>query len=126
MAPKLWSEWSTTLSHLALGVVSLHAAVSTAQVSTLGGRQGCIPLQNCKDLDQIQFPGSGKGWWEAESGDQGCMRPPRPSLLRGKSWLPTPISPPIVVLTGKSRGRRWLPAPGLGLCHLAGPRAGHR
>uniref|UniRef100_A0ABI7VSF0 TRAF-type domain-containing protein n=1 Tax=Felis catus TaxID=9685 RepID=A0ABI7VSF0_FELCA len=33
MAPKPWSEWSTTLSHLALGVVSLHAAVSTAQAS---------------------------------------------------------------------------------------------
>lgn len=33
MAPRPWSEWSTTLSHLALGVVSLHAAVSTAQAS---------------------------------------------------------------------------------------------
>nr|XP_044636869.1 cysteine and histidine-rich protein 1-like [Equus asinus] len=33
MALKPWSEWSTALSHLALGVVSLHAAVSTAQAS---------------------------------------------------------------------------------------------
>ncbi|KAI5929490.1 transmembrane protein 276 [Manis javanica] len=33
MAPKLWSEWSTALSHLVLGVVSLHAALSTVQTS---------------------------------------------------------------------------------------------
>nr|KAF6270698.1 cysteine and histidine rich 1 [Myotis myotis] len=31
MAPKPWGEWSMALSHLALGVVSLHAALSTAQ-----------------------------------------------------------------------------------------------
>lgn len=36
MASKPWGEWSMALSHLALGVVSLHAAVSTAQVSTRG------------------------------------------------------------------------------------------
>lgn len=33
MAPKTWGDWSTALSHLVLGVVSLHAAVSTAQAS---------------------------------------------------------------------------------------------
>nr|KAF6270702.1 cysteine and histidine rich 1 [Myotis myotis] len=33
MAPKPWGEWSMALSHLALGVVSLHAALSTAQAS---------------------------------------------------------------------------------------------
>nr|XP_010959489.1 cysteine and histidine-rich protein 1 isoform X5 [Camelus bactrianus]XP_010997048.1 cysteine and histidine-rich protein 1 isoform X6 [Camelus dromedarius] len=33
MAPRPWGEWSTALSHLALGAVSLHAAVSTAQAS---------------------------------------------------------------------------------------------
>lgn len=33
MAPKPWSEWSMALSHMALGVVSLRAAVSTAQAS---------------------------------------------------------------------------------------------
>ncbi|NP_001394954.1 uncharacterized protein LOC157542 isoform 4 precursor [Homo sapiens] len=31
MAPKPGAEWSTALSHLVLGVVSLHAAVSTAE-----------------------------------------------------------------------------------------------
>lgn len=40
MAPKLWSEWSTALSHLVLGVVSLHAALSTVQVSTPGPGRG--------------------------------------------------------------------------------------
>ncbi|XP_069322842.1 transmembrane protein 276 [Eulemur rufifrons] len=33
MAPKPGGEWSTALSYLALGAVSLHAAMSTAQVS---------------------------------------------------------------------------------------------
>lgn len=40
MAPKPWGEWSMALSHLALGVVSLHAALSTAQVSTQGLGKG--------------------------------------------------------------------------------------
>nr|XP_018887736.1 transmembrane protein 276 isoform X3 [Gorilla gorilla gorilla]XP_018887737.1 transmembrane protein 276 isoform X3 [Gorilla gorilla gorilla]XP_055204528.1 transmembrane protein 276 isoform X3 [Gorilla gorilla gorilla] len=33
MAPKPGAEWSAALSHLVLGVVSLHAAVSTAEAS---------------------------------------------------------------------------------------------
>ncbi|XP_047641625.1 transmembrane protein 276 [Phacochoerus africanus] len=33
MASRPWSEWSASLSHLVLGTVSLHAAVSTAQAS---------------------------------------------------------------------------------------------
>ncbi|KAM6148252.1 transmembrane protein 276 isoform 3-T3 [Rhynchocyon petersi] len=33
MAPKSGQEWGTVLSHLVLGVVSLHAAVCTAQAS---------------------------------------------------------------------------------------------
>nr|XP_019572731.1 PREDICTED: cysteine and histidine-rich protein 1 isoform X2 [Rhinolophus sinicus] len=33
MAPKLWTEWSMALSHMALGMVSLHAAVKTFQAS---------------------------------------------------------------------------------------------
>lgn len=43
MAPKPGAEWSTALSHLVLGVVALHAAVSTAQVSTRAER-GRIPI----------------------------------------------------------------------------------
>lgn len=51
MAPKPGAEWSTALSHLVLGVVSLHAAVSTAQVSTLGLSRGASPyLPHPKDL----------------------------------------------------------------------------
>lgn len=48
MASKPWNEWSTTLSHLTLGVVSLHAAVSTAQVSTLGWSRGVTHSQTAR------------------------------------------------------------------------------
>lgn len=49
MAPKPWSEWSMALSHMALAVVSLHAAVSTAQVSTQGPG-GTYSIFRTKDL----------------------------------------------------------------------------
>lgn len=49
MAPKPWSEWSMALSHMALGAVSLHAAVSTAQVSTQG-LGGTYPISKPEDL----------------------------------------------------------------------------
>lgn len=59
MAPKPWGEWSMALSHLALGVVSLHAALSTAQVSTQGlGREYPIP----EPQGPSQFLGSGREW----------------------------------------------------------------
>lgn len=52
MAPRPGGEWSSALSHLALGAVSLHAALSTAQVSTLGQGRG---------VAYSQIP---RGWWE--------------------------------------------------------------
>ena len=61
MAPKPWSEWSTTLSHLALGVVSLHAAVSTAQVSTLGPGRGVSHSQIAMTWIRSSSPDQGKG-----------------------------------------------------------------
>lgn len=48
MASRPWSEWSASLSHLVLGTVSLHAAVSTAQVSTLGRARGIAHSQTQK------------------------------------------------------------------------------
>lgn len=52
MTPRPGGEWSSALSHLALGAVSLHAALSTAQVSTLGWGKG---------VAYSQIP---RGWWE--------------------------------------------------------------
>lgn len=56
MAPRPGREWSSALSHLALGSVSLYAALSTAQVSTLGPGRG---------VAHSQIP---RGWWEVSVG----------------------------------------------------------
>lgn len=61
MAPRPWSEWSTTLSHLALGVVSLHAAVSTAQVSTLGLGRGVSHSGTVSTCIRSRCPDQGDG-----------------------------------------------------------------
>ncbi|XP_053414782.1 transmembrane protein 276 [Nycticebus coucang] len=56
MAPKPGGEWSTALSHLVLGVVSLHAAVTTAQASR-GAAAGFL-LQVLADTTMLA-PGLG-------------------------------------------------------------------
>lgn len=61
MAPRPWSEWSTTLSHLALGAVSLRAAVSSAQVSTLRWGRGVSDSQTARTGIRSSSPSQGEG-----------------------------------------------------------------
>lgn len=108
MAPTPWGEWSMALSHLALGVVSLHAALSTAQVSTQG-----LGRESPKDL--------ASSWAQGESGER-CLEssfretPEAPPQRKGRCWPLPHISPPCVDRPAEglllaSCSRPWLPPP---------------
>ncbi|XP_037659124.1 cysteine and histidine-rich protein 1-like [Choloepus didactylus] len=77
MAPKFGDEWSTALSHLALAVVSLHAAMCTAQASR-GAAAGFL-LQALAATATVLAPGLGM--------DEDCV---------AGAWVATVIGLPLL------------------------------